>query len=86
MAEAVAPDVPVLGRMERPGRTAARRRRFDERMAAASTTKRMLAAAADLFRGTFVDYGPEEVRAICERLAEWTDQERSRRRGAPPGP
>lgn len=74
-------DAAVRGRIEPPGRTRNRRKLFDDRMASARTTGHMLAAVAYYIRGMFADYSPDEVQALCHRLAEAADDERRRLRG-----
>lgn len=74
-------DTTARGRMEPPGRTWNRRKLFDDRIDAARTTGHMLVALTSYIRGMFVDYSPDEVQALCYRLAEAADDERRRLRG-----
>lgn len=66
---------------EAPGRTRNRYRRYEQRKARARSTRDLLAAATDYFRATFAGYSPEEILGICDRLIEYTDDERRRADG-----
>lgn len=60
-----------------------RRRQYEDRVAAARGRPRhLLKAATDYFWGTFADLPPDQVRAVCDRLVEMTDDERRKIHGA----